>query len=161
MSIDTVFPTEKSAWSSGMIPALGAGGPGFKPRSGPFLLLSSLFRTEKHDITNDTIILWYRYRYRTVATGIVLLSYLWSHGNSIQDVSKRIISYCKIVIYRDRFASVTVSYPWTHPSLSKYSTYVYRINNNISFEILSQEWRRDKVSFCIVILLCPCHSNIR
>ena len=26
-----------SVWSSGMIPALGAGGPGFKPRNGPFL----------------------------------------------------------------------------------------------------------------------------
>ena len=26
---------DMSAWSSGMIPALGAGGPGFKPRSGP------------------------------------------------------------------------------------------------------------------------------
>ena len=25
-----------SVWSSGMIPALGAGGPGFKPRNGPF-----------------------------------------------------------------------------------------------------------------------------
>ena len=25
----------KSVWSSGMIPALGAGGPGFKPRHGP------------------------------------------------------------------------------------------------------------------------------
>ena len=25
----------KSIWSSGMIPALGAGGPGFKPRNGP------------------------------------------------------------------------------------------------------------------------------
>ena len=26
---------DMSAWSSGMIPALGAGGPGFEPRSGP------------------------------------------------------------------------------------------------------------------------------
>ena len=27
-----------SVWSSGMIPALGAGGPGFKPRNGPLIL---------------------------------------------------------------------------------------------------------------------------
>ena len=27
-----------SVWSSGMIPASGAGGPGFKPRNGPLLL---------------------------------------------------------------------------------------------------------------------------
>ena len=27
---------QKSIWSSGMIPALGAGGPGFNPRNGPF-----------------------------------------------------------------------------------------------------------------------------
>ena len=27
-----------SAWSSGMIPALGAGGPGFKSRSGPIFI---------------------------------------------------------------------------------------------------------------------------
>ena len=37
-----------SAWSRGMIPASGAGGPGFDPRSGPpvnFVLLKSIAAT--------------------------------------------------------------------------------------------------------------------
>ena len=33
---------KKSVWSRGMIPALGAGGPGFKSRNGPFATLRAI-----------------------------------------------------------------------------------------------------------------------
>ena len=33
---DPPLPQQQPAWSSGMIPALGAGGPGFESRRGPF-----------------------------------------------------------------------------------------------------------------------------
>lgn len=38
LDISVYTLTAKSAWSRGMIPASGAGGPGFNPRSGPGIL---------------------------------------------------------------------------------------------------------------------------
>ena len=36
VDLETKLTLQSAAWSRGMIPALGAGGPGFKSRSGPF-----------------------------------------------------------------------------------------------------------------------------
>ena len=50
---------DKSIWSSGMIPALGAGGPGFKPRNGPtitFLQRAPFFPWDKMEVLD----LWKR-----------------------------------------------------------------------------------------------------
>ena len=40
VSISHVFLCELACWSSGMIPALGAGGPGFNSQTSPLVLLS-------------------------------------------------------------------------------------------------------------------------
>ena len=37
VTVRASFTLNKAVWSSGMIPALGAGGPGIKPRLDPFL----------------------------------------------------------------------------------------------------------------------------
>ena len=38
VTVRASFTLNKAVWSSGMIPALGAGGPGFDSRNRPFLL---------------------------------------------------------------------------------------------------------------------------
>ena len=46
-----------SVWSSGMIPALGAGGPGFKPRNGPKLIAFVPERSKGLDSSSSVFVL--------------------------------------------------------------------------------------------------------